>query len=201
MSKSVTPALSDQAYWDARYRRWRWEGSGDGSTGGLIAQKARFIQEQMDRYGLRSVYDYGCGNARVLRALRAERKVGYDFSPAVITLLRQEAASPQTEFTHEAAHAEPEYIAQFDCVTCLEVLFHNHETARKEIIRKIAAARPKLFICCDSQGHWLSRIFLRGPHVAGESNKPMIQRQFSGYEQVARKNFRIVSELYALRRA
>jgi SAM-dependent methyltransferase len=200
MSNETTPALSARGYWDSRSREKKWEGSGDGSAGGLIGRKVQFIQAQLDRWKLKSVYDYGCGNARVLRGLRAERKLGYDFSQAVVELLRSESDSRQCEFTHEAVDARAEAIANFDCVICLEVLFHNSAAVRAEIIQKIARARPKLFICCDSKGDWLSRIFLRGPHVAGESNKPMIRQAFGGYAETARESFRVVSEIYALSR-
>ena len=191
--------LSNPQYWDQRYQERGIEGSGAGSRGEKVKRKVKFVQELVNRYGIGSIFDYGCGNSRVIKGIKADRKMGYDFSPTIVDQVN-DAGPNGTEITNDLSIATSEKIGEFDCVMCMEVLFHNSDAECERILKTIADARVRLFICCDSiDDAWSLRFF--GRHIKPDSSRGIVDRLFRDYEQVTQERFIRGSELYALLRS
>lgn len=192
----MTNLLSNPEYWNQRYEGQGAEGSGKGSAGKFVDQKADFIRSQMRQYGMKSVFDYGCGNGRVLSSLEGNR-LGYDFSPSVVASL-QSAQNETLSFTSDSQAASPDNMKRFDTILCLEVLLHNTAEVRKQIMDAISEAYPRLFIFTDSNGGLLSRVLLAGSHIDPASNADTVASYFPEYIKVASQGYRGASTIHSL---
>jgi SAM-dependent methyltransferase len=109
--------FSPASYWEARYREGR--DSGEGSRGETGRAKAQFVNDVIDRHGVASVVDWGCGDGQVLDHITED--VGYlgvDVSATILAKVRKE--HPDRQFCHagDAAHATA------DMALSMDVLFH-----------------------------------------------------------------------------
>jgi len=75
--------FSSEAYWIARYA----EGgnSGAGSYGKLATYKASILNEFVNKYQVKSVIEYGCGDGNQLKLAKYPNYLGFDVSPAAIS--------------------------------------------------------------------------------------------------------------------
>lgn len=69
-------------YWNARYKSGA--GAGAGSKGDLYAFKLETVQKLVDKYKVKSVVDYGCGDGHQLADLKVKDYLGLDISPVAI---------------------------------------------------------------------------------------------------------------------
>ena len=70
------------AYWEQRYKVGYT--SGDGSYGRLAEFKAEYLNAFVERHGVTSVLEFGCGDGAQLQLARYPQYTGLDVSPTVI---------------------------------------------------------------------------------------------------------------------
>jgi SAM-dependent methyltransferase len=104
-------------YWEARYRQGGT--SGAGSYGKLAQFKAEFINGFIDRHGIASVLDLGCGDGNLLSMLKVPDYTGVDVSPT--SLARCSARFPAHRFLHSNALDAG---SRADLALSIDVIFH-----------------------------------------------------------------------------
>lgn len=72
----------DASYWDNRYKTG--VGAGSGSRGRLYEFKLRTVQDIVDKYGVKSIVDVGCGDGGQMMGLKVEKYIGLDISIVAI---------------------------------------------------------------------------------------------------------------------
>ncbi len=112
---------NSSAYWERRYV----EGgtSGSGSYGRLAQFKAETLNEFVDRNGIRSVIEFGCGDGAQLTLANYPSYVGVDVSPASIKICRDRFASDATK-RFVLAEDAPADLGRFDLALSLDVIYH-----------------------------------------------------------------------------
>ena len=74
-------------YWEKRYQQGGTSGSG--SIGRLAAFKAEILNDYVERMGVGSVIEFGCGDGEQLALARYPRYVGIDVAEGSIAACRQ----------------------------------------------------------------------------------------------------------------
>ncbi len=110
------------AYWERRYRRGGT--SGPGSAGEHREFKARFLNDFVDRHGVESVVELGCGDGSQLELGRYPHYVGYDVSETAVDACSARFASdPTKEFrTYDPAEFPAGPFAELSL--SLDVILH-----------------------------------------------------------------------------
>lgn len=116
MADEYTPA----GYWEHRYRQGR--SSGSGSEGNEGAFKAAYVSAFIERYGIGSVIDWGCGDGQVLAQmhLHGASYTGVDVSQTIAD--RMAAKFPEHRFVGPAAVFNRQSCAEL--ALSMDVLFH-----------------------------------------------------------------------------
>lgn len=78
---------SSEEYWIARYEKGG--NSGDGSYGALATYKASILNEFINKYQVKSVIEYGCGDGNQLKLAIFPNYMGFDISPVAISLCKK----------------------------------------------------------------------------------------------------------------
>lgn len=118
MSDSYTPA----GYWDSRYLKGG--DSGAGSRGDTGRDKALFVNDVIQRHGISSVIDWGCGDGQVLTHMtHAIGYLGIDVSQVVLDRVRGEHPSRLFCLPEEAEGVTA------DLALSMDVLFHFPDDA------------------------------------------------------------------------
>lgn len=81
--------MSTAEYWNKRYADGT--GPGGGSKGDLYAFKLETVQKIVDKYKVKSVVDYGCGDGSQLAELKVKEYTGTDVSKVAISKAKQYA--------------------------------------------------------------------------------------------------------------
>jgi len=115
----MTGAAAGTAYWEARYRDGGC--SGKGSRGAEALAKVATVQGVINRFGVTSMLDLGCGDGFVAKRLDVARYVGYDPAPTAVAACR--ALMPDRTFTTTLPD-DVVYRPEFDLTMSLDVLFH-----------------------------------------------------------------------------
>lgn len=123
--------MDNKAFWDDRYARESWLGSGPGSRGIAAHYKADLLRRAIAANRIRSVVDIGCGDLCWLSTgdgypgwMSGVDYVGADISGVVVA--RNAEACPQARFlVHDIAQAPLETGA--DLLVCFDVLLHQIE--------------------------------------------------------------------------
>ena len=102
-----------------------------------------------DSYG--RVLDMGCGAGRVTHALaeRFDEVVGYDISPTMLELAREDAADNERFVLNESNDLSPFDDESFDLVYCSRVLQHvDQEDVKRYLLEmtRVLAPRGTLFV-------------------------------------------------------
>lgn len=93
------PFAGSHAYWERRYLRGRTSGSG--SYGANAEYKARFLNQFVAQYNIRSVIEFGCGDGNQLQHARYPAYTGLDVSPTIIARCQQLFANDASkQFKH-----------------------------------------------------------------------------------------------------
>jgi SAM-dependent methyltransferase len=109
-------------YWENRYQAGR--GSGPGSRRRAARLKGNFVNTLIEREGVHSVIDWGCGDGRVASRLRVERYLGLDVSPEALRLCEEACREHDGwEFLLYDGFTPPE-LPQADLALSLDVIFH-----------------------------------------------------------------------------
>lgn len=82
-------------YWDERYKNGY--GTGDQSQGILLEKQIAFTNQVIADNGLKSAFELGCGDGRMLAHLKLEEYVGVDISSAAIKLCKEKYAGDDTK--------------------------------------------------------------------------------------------------------
>lgn len=113
---------SSGEYWDQRYARGQT--SGYGSYGKVAEFKARILNDFVASQGVKSVIEYGCGDANQLKYARYPSYVGFDVSPKAIEICRGTFSAD----SNKAFKLVSDYAGErADLTLSLEVVFHMVE--------------------------------------------------------------------------
>jgi hypothetical protein len=116
--------FSSAAYWDRRYRSGG--NSGPGSYAHLASFKAQVLNDFVERHGVRTVIEFGCGDGNQLSLARYLNYHGYDVSPMAVDMCRRKfAAEANKQFDLVSAHRGE----SAELSLSLDVIFHLVEDA------------------------------------------------------------------------
>ena len=109
-------------YWNKRYKSGRH--SGDGSRGEHANYKAEIIIQLIQSQNLKRVYDLGCGDMFIMKAVRQRlpdiEYTGVDISQEIVKRNREQ----YTWGTFETVEPGAPIVGAYDLVICYDVLFH-----------------------------------------------------------------------------
>jgi SAM-dependent methyltransferase len=112
-------------YWEERYQKGRT--SGDGSYGKLATYKAGIVNAYIQKEGIRSVIEFGCGDGNQLALLQSPSYIGLDVSSRAISLCRRRFQDDLTKsfFTYSpAGFVDNGRIFYADLALSLDVIYH-----------------------------------------------------------------------------
>lgn len=110
-------------YWEQRYARGGT--SGAGSYGRLAQFKAEFLNDFVERRGIQSVVELGCGDGHQLSLARYPSYLGFDVAPTAIELCtRRFAADTSKRFVLHDSQRDPPPVQVADLALSLDVIYH-----------------------------------------------------------------------------
>ena len=147
------------SYWEQRYRQGGT--SGPGSFGLLAEFKAEILNGFVERMGIQSVIEFGCGDGAQLALAGYPRYVGIDVAESSISACRQRFAGDATKSFYLASQV-PADLGRFDLVLSLDVVFHLVEDKVFDTyMRSLFANAGKFIVIYSSNKFELSDV----PHV------------------------------------
>jgi SAM-dependent methyltransferase len=114
------------SYWEKRYQKGRT--SGVGSYGRLAEFKAEVLNDFVERNGVQSVIEFGCGDGTQLALVKYPRYVGVDVAQASIAICEQRFAGDTTKSFYLTSKL-PADLGKFDLALSLDVVYHLVEDA------------------------------------------------------------------------
>ena len=114
------------AYWERRYAVGGDSGSGSG--GALAAYKARFLNDFVQKNGIQTVVEFGCGDGRQLQQAHYPAYTGLDIAPSAVQRCRELFAGDATKrfAVYDPFQFDPA-LFQAELALSLEVIFHLTE--------------------------------------------------------------------------
>ena len=109
------------SYWEKRYRQGGTSGSG--SFGRLAEFKAEILNDYVEKNGIQSVIEVGCGDGAQLALARYPRYVGVDITEVSIAACRHRFRDDDTKSFYLASEI-PSNLGRFDLVLSLDVIYH-----------------------------------------------------------------------------
>jgi len=109
------------SYWEKRYQAGG--SSGSGSFGHLARFKAQVVNEYVEKHGIESVIEFGCGDGAQLALARYPRYVGIDVAEGSIAACRQRFKEDPTKRFFLSGQI-PAELGLFDLVLSLDVIYH-----------------------------------------------------------------------------
>ena len=109
--------------WETRYSKG--QDSGTGSYGDNYIFKRDVIKDIIEKYGIESIVDFGCGDGHQISELDVSKYVGYDISRTVVDLCNKKYLNDETK----SFHLIDRYLLEdFDLAMSLDVIYHiiNH---------------------------------------------------------------------------
>lgn len=136
--------FNNKDFWNDRYTNNPSKGSGPGSRGDILAQKQDIVKIMIDKYKVKTVVDYGCGDIETVRHIEFDRYVGVDVSDIVID--KNRSIKPNWEFICGNIQ-DVRTTDDYDLVMCLDVLIHQ-KTKREYfgILKKVLSARDSIVL-------------------------------------------------------
>lgn len=111
--------LNSSQYWDDRYKLGG--SSGSGSYGRLAEFKARVLNDFVEKRGIHSVIEWGCGDGNQLMLAVYPKYLGLDVSPAAIKMC-EEKFQFNDNYQFKAVN---QYLGeQSDLAISLDVIYH-----------------------------------------------------------------------------
>ena len=119
-----------QQYWEETYAGGG--NSGAGSYGVLAEYKAAVLNELIEREGIRTVLEFGCGDGHQLGLVRYPEYIGLDVSGAAVDMCLAKYSSDETKsffLYHPRRFRDPARLLRSELVVCLDVLYHITDEA------------------------------------------------------------------------
>ena len=135
------------SYWEQRYRQGGTSGSG--SFGRLAEFKAETLNGFVERMGIQSVIEFGCGDGTQLALARYPRYVGIDVAEGSISACRQRFAGNATKSFYLASQM-PADLGRFDLVLSLDVIYHLVEDEVFDTYMRSVFAHASRFVAIYS---------------------------------------------------
>jgi hypothetical protein len=169
---------NSSAYWERRYI----EGgsSGSGSYGRLAQFKAETLNAFVDRTGIRSVIEFGCGDGAQLMLADYPSYVGVDVSPTSIRMCRDRFASDGTKRFILAGEA-PHDLGRFDLALSLDVIYHLVEDRVFDAYMRSLFANADRFVVVYSSN---TAQPTDSPHVRHREFTGWVERNEPHWQQV-----------------
>jgi cyclopropane fatty-acyl-phospholipid synthase-like methyltransferase len=109
------------SYWEKRYQKGGTSGSG--SFGRLAEFKAETLNDYVERMGIQSVIEFGCGDGAQLALARYPRYIGIDVAEGSISACRRRFEGDGAKSFYLAGQM-PADLGRFDLVLSLDVIYH-----------------------------------------------------------------------------
>jgi SAM-dependent methyltransferase len=109
------------SYWEKRYLKGG--SSGFGSFGRLAEFKAKTLNDFIEKMGVRSVIEFGCGDGAQLALARYPRYLGIDVAEGSISACRQRFADDSAKSFYLTSQM-PADLGRFDLALSLDVIYH-----------------------------------------------------------------------------
>ncbi|MEK3731908.1 MULTISPECIES: class I SAM-dependent methyltransferase [Paenibacillus] len=111
-------------YWDDNYSNGGT--SGRGSYGELADFKAEVVNELVERNGVRTVIEFGCGDGNQLSLMKYPEYLGLDVAASAVQLCTERFKDdPGKRFMqYDPRTFADGKLSKFDMVVCLDVLYH-----------------------------------------------------------------------------
>lgn len=171
-----TPFEGSANYWEQRYAVGG--NSGAGSYNRLAEFKAAFINDFVERNGIRSVIEFGSGDGAQLELARYPEYTGVDVSKVAIAATRARFAGDASKRFYEAA--ELPRGAEAELALSLDVIYHLVEDEVFDTyMRKLFDAATRFVIVYSSN----AEAGTPAPHVR--------HRRFSDWIEGNRPNFKL----------
>ena len=87
--------FSSNRYWNKRYKNGG--NSGIGSYGKIAEYKATIVNNIINKYNIRRLLDFGCGDGNQLKYIKADQYLGIDISSKAIELCIENYAIDNTK--------------------------------------------------------------------------------------------------------
>lgn len=168
---------SSRRYWERRYSRGGT--SGAGSYGRLALFKAEFLNDFVERRGVQSVVELGCGDGHQLSLARYPSYLGLDVAPSAVELCRRRfAGDPSKRFSLHDAQRDPAPSHVAELALSLDVIYHLVEDEVFEAyMRHLFATATRYVIIYASNDEAPSP----APHVRHRRFTDWVARHESGW--------------------
>lgn len=164
-------------YWEDRYRRGG--DSGEGSSDRLAAFKAEVLNDLVEREGIASVVEFGCGDGRQLALARYPRYLGLDVSPSALRLCRERFAGDPTRRFALLEEGQREHA---ELALSIDVVYHLVEDEVFEAhLRALFEAAQRFVVLYTTDSDDFAPRFT-GPHVRHRPVRRWIARNIEGWE-------------------
>jgi SAM-dependent methyltransferase len=165
------------SYWEKRYQKGRT--SGVGSYGRLAEFKAEVLNDFVERDGVQSVIEFGCGDGTQLALARYPRYVGVDVAQGSIAICEQRSAG-DTNKSFYLTSKLPTDLGKFDLALSLDVVYHLVEDAVFDTYMRSLFAHAGRFVIIYSS----NKVELSGvPHVRHRSFTKWIEQHAPQWQQ------------------
>lgn len=171
-------------YWEQRYADER--DAGPGSRGDHRRFKAEFLNSFVDKNGIESVVEFGCGNGVQVELADYPTYAGLEVSESAIEACSQRFAYDETKsfFLYDPHHFLNRGAIQADLVLSLEVLFHLVDDATFEkTMHDIFDAATKYVILFSSN------------HTESTPELHIRHRRFTDYVEEYFPNFSLIEKV------
>lgn len=138
--------FDNRRFWNRRYAADPELGSGPGSRRENLALKNALIRDAIEKYGIESILDIGCGDIAILEGLQIGSYTGIDISDLIVE--RNKKLRPEWRFLQSNVADPAVEVPSADLVLCLDVLIHQKSrSAYEQILRcAITAARRLVLV-------------------------------------------------------
>jgi SAM-dependent methyltransferase len=164
-------------YWERRYRLGGH--SGAGSRGENARYKAEVLNGFIQRHGVGSIVEFGCGDGYQLGMLEVDRYLGIDVSPTVLEQCRATyAGDPRKRFL-----LDTEYQGETaDLALSLDVIFHLVEDPVYDAYLERLFAAGERFVAVYSTS--VDKRDTHTPHVRHRDVGRDIAQRFPQFERM-----------------
>ena len=135
------------SYWERRYQNGRT--SGVGSYGRLANFKAEVLNDFVERNGIQSVIEFGCGDGTQLSLARYPRYTGIDVAQGSIAICQERFAGDNSKSFYLTTQI-PKVIGKFDLALSLDVVYHLVEDEVFDVYMRSLFERAGRFVAVYS---------------------------------------------------